>query len=92
MEEIQELYQENYHLQSVSPCINKGDPDKYFEKTESKERVYKLRWNQVGGPEILTIENHQGDGCNIVFNDLHVEFVMADGLDELKWKVEEGEK
>ena len=32
-------------------------------------------WNQVGGPEILTTDNHQGDGCNVLFMDSHVEFV-----------------
>jgi prepilin-type processing-associated H-X9-DG protein len=43
-------------------------------------------WNQFGGPEILTFENHKGKGCNILFNDGHVEFVKPKGLVELKWK------
>jgi len=49
-------------------------------------------WNQVGGPEILTTENHKGKGCNVLFNDYHVEFVKTERLGELKWEVEEGEK
>ena len=49
-------------------------------------------WNQVGGPEILTTENHKGKGCNILFNDSRVEFVKTERLGELKWEVEEGEK
>jgi len=53
------------------------------------EKVYKQRWNQVGGPEILTTENHDGQGCNVVFNDSHVEFVKTDKLGELRWKVNE---
>jgi prepilin-type processing-associated H-X9-DG protein len=43
-------------------------------------------WNQFGGPEILTFENHKGKGCNISFNDFHVEFVKPNQLGELKWK------
>jgi len=42
-------------------------------------------WNQAGGPEILTTENHQDDGCNILFADGHVEFVKTENLDDLKW-------
>ena len=42
-------------------------------------------WNQTGGPEILTTENHNGNGCNVLFNDSHVEFVGADKISGLKW-------
>ena len=42
-------------------------------------------WNQTGGPEILTTENHRGKSCNVLFNDSHVEFVSADRISELKW-------
>jgi prepilin-type processing-associated H-X9-DG protein len=44
-------------------------------------------WNQVGGPEILTVENHQGDGCNVLFVDGHVEWVKAVQLQQLRWTV-----
>ena len=43
-------------------------------------------WNQVGGPEILTTDNHQGEGCNVLFVDTHVEFVTEQGLKNLRWK------
>jgi prepilin-type processing-associated H-X9-DG protein len=43
-------------------------------------------WNQFGGPEILTFENHRGKGCNILFNDGHVEFINPEQVEELKWK------
>jgi len=46
-------------------------------------------WNQYGGPEIMTFENHEGKGCNILFNDGSVKFVMPEEVSELKWKVEE---
>ncbi len=43
-------------------------------------------WNQVGGPEILTTENHNGEGCNVAFIDSHVEFVKTKNIKKLKWK------
>ena len=42
-------------------------------------------WNQFGGAELLTTENHNGDGCNILFNDGSVSFEKTGGLDELMW-------
>ena len=42
-------------------------------------------WNQVGGPELLTTDNHQGDGCNVLFVDCHVRFIKTKDLDKLKW-------
>jgi len=46
----------------------------------------KTGWNQFAGPELLAPENHGGRGCNILFNDGHVDFVETDKLGELKWK------
>ncbi len=43
-------------------------------------------WNQAGGPEILTTDNHQGEGCNVLLVDLNVEFVTEQGLKNLRWK------
>ena len=45
-------------------------------------------WNQTGGPEILTTDNHNGNGCNILFNDGHVEFVRTEDINDLKWTAE----
>ncbi len=45
-------------------------------------------WNQFGGPELLTTENHKGNGCNVLFNDGSIEFVKPERLGELKWEVE----
>jgi hypothetical protein len=44
-------------------------------------------WNQVGGPEILTTEYHQQDGCNVVFVDGQAAFIRPAGLAELRWTV-----
>jgi hypothetical protein len=43
-------------------------------------------WNQHGGPEILTTENHGGKGCNVFFNDGTVRFIPGEELGHLKWK------
>ena len=43
-------------------------------------------WNQLGGPESLTTDNHQGLGCNVLFLDSHVEFVEASQIPKLRWK------
>jgi hypothetical protein len=42
-------------------------------------------WNQVGGPEMLTTDNHQGDGCNVLFIDNSVRFIKTRDLNKLKW-------
>jgi prepilin-type processing-associated H-X9-DG protein len=42
-------------------------------------------WNQSSGPEILTTENHNGQGCNILFIDSHVAFIRTKNLKGLKW-------
>ncbi len=57
----------------------------------SSEKVYRLRWNQCGGPEIITFNNHVGKGCNVLFNDGNVEFIRARDIGKLRWKVEENE-
>jgi hypothetical protein len=46
-------------------------------------------WNQVGGPELLTTDNHKGDGCNVFFADYHAEFVRADQVANLRWDANE---
>jgi len=68
------------------------DYTRRIKKYSKSRKVYKLRWNQFGGPEILTIENHNGQGCFILFNDGRVEFVKPERLGELKWEIEEEEK
>ena len=49
-------------------------------------------WNQVGGPELLTTDNHNGKGCNVLFHDNTVEFVKAEELPKLMWKPEQNIK
>lgn len=42
-------------------------------------------WNQYGGLELLTTENHKRQGCSVLFVDGSIQFVKAEELDELKW-------
>ncbi len=42
-------------------------------------------WNRVGGSELLNMENHDGEGYNVLFNDIHSEFVKTEELGNLKW-------
>jgi prepilin-type processing-associated H-X9-DG protein len=46
-------------------------------------------WNLSGGPELLTLDNHQQEGCNVLFNDGHVEFVKPEDIPKLRWNADE---
>lgn len=69
---------------AINPNAEPNSPDDMVLLFETKGS-----WNQFGGAEILTTENHRGMGCNILFNDTHVEFVKREQLEGLKWKAEE---
>jgi len=43
-------------------------------------------WNQFGGPELVSFDNHRGEGCNILFNNGDINFVTPDEVGKLKWK------
>ena len=45
-------------------------------------------WNQFGGMELVAPQNHRGRGCNVLFNDGHVNFVRTKDLKNLRWKAE----
>ena len=82
---------------AMNPNCEPNSPEDMVLLFETKEG-----WNQSGGPEILTFENHKGKdkssqflgkifkgkGCNVLFNSLHVEFVKPEQISKLKWKAE----
>jgi hypothetical protein len=69
-------YAININLKKLSMSANPGTV-LLFETTPG--------WNQAGGPEMLSTENHQDTGCNVVFIDTHVEFVRTEDLGRLRW-------
>jgi len=42
-------------------------------------------WNQAGGAELLSFENHWGKGAHVMFADGRVEFVGPEEAGELDW-------
>lgn len=42
-------------------------------------------WNQSGGADLLAAGNHGATGCNILFNDLHAEWVRRERFGQLNW-------
>lgn len=48
-------------------------------------------WNQSGGVELLTTDNHKGKGCNVLYVGGYVQFVRSKDIDKLRWKVGLGE-
>jgi prepilin-type processing-associated H-X9-DG protein len=45
-------------------------------------------WQEAGGPEIVTTQNHYKAGCNVAFCDGHVQFVKPVDINDLKWTQE----
>lgn len=63
----------------------------FGDQEEYQNQVYESRWNQVAGPEALSITHHRGHGCNILFGDMHVSFETINRLADLNWGLKEGE-
>jgi prepilin-type processing-associated H-X9-DG protein len=93
------LFETNFGKDPLGRDRTLGDRDWYkslssrsdrsdLKKHKHSEKVYKLRWNQFGGSELLTTDNHKGEGCNVVFVDWHAEFVKAERIPALKWDTE----
>ena len=66
---------------AINPNCEPNSPDDMVLLFETK-----AGWNQQGGPELLTTENHQDKGSNILFNDGTVKFIRTEELQTLKWK------
>lgn len=42
-------------------------------------------WNQFGGAELITVENHKGAGCNVLFNNKLVSWINSEEIPDLNW-------
>jgi prepilin-type processing-associated H-X9-DG protein len=71
-------------IYAINPDCDINSPNNVLLAFETKSG-----WNQHGGPELLTFENHQGKGVHVLFNDGHVEFIKPEDIGKLKWKAEE---
>jgi hypothetical protein len=49
-------------------------------------------WNQYGGRELLTLDNHDGEGCSVLFVDYSISFVQAQEVASLKWGQTDGSR
>ena len=46
-------------------------------------------WNQYGGSELLTFDNHKGKTALVLFNGGWIKFINPERADQLKWKLDE---
>ena len=49
-------------------------------------------WNQFGGPELLTFDNHGGEHCNILFSGGYVLSIQPKDVNDLQWKPDEAQE
>ncbi|MCP4612875.1 MAG: hypothetical protein GY845_29630 [Planctomycetes bacterium] len=96
------LFETNYGKNPLGRDGTLGDREWYksinslserddLKQLKRSEKVYKLRWNQVGGSELLASENHKSKVYSFLFNDGHVESVKAERLGKLNWGTENEE-
>lgn len=75
----------NYAMNKNIEALGTSAPPDMVLVFESKEEGL----NQAGGLELVTIKNHGGDGCNVLFNDGHVEYVKKEDVNNLMWEAEQ---
>jgi prepilin-type processing-associated H-X9-DG protein len=68
---------------AINPNCGPNSPDDVVLLFETKSG-----WNQCGGAELLSAERHGGQGCNVLFNDWHVEYVEKRDFGKLNWGCE----
>jgi hypothetical protein len=69
---------------AINPLCNINCPNDVVLVFETKPG-----WNQHGGPELLSFNNHWGKGANVLFNNGDVEFIKLEDVNKLKWKPDE---
>jgi len=95
-ESFKEIFEfENAHLDETfhcpraesGPCSYAMNPHADPNSAEDVVLLFESNpgWNQYGAPELLATANHDGQGCNVLFVDGHVNFVRADAVNRLNW-------
>lgn len=59
------------------------------EKISNEQKVYKDRWNQHGGKEIIALKHHRQKGSWVMYGNWSREFVNPEDIDNLQWEVNE---
>jgi hypothetical protein len=74
----------------TEPIQNRDGYKEFYalNKKSDNIKVYKKRWNQTGGAEMLTAEHHKGKGSTILFGDMRVEFVEKERFGSLRWTID----
>ena len=74
---------------AINPNCSPNSPNDVVLLFETKDG-----WNQYGGPELLTFDNHKGKGANVLFNNGLVIFIMPEEVEikKLKWKPDEDQE
>ena len=70
-------YNSTYAINPYAEPNSAGDVVLLFETKDG--------WNQFGGPELMSFDNHYRKGCNVLFNDGSVKFISPKKKDKLNW-------
>ncbi len=67
----------------LSPWILESD------QAQNQNQQSEGGWNQKGGPELLTFDNHKGKNAFVLFNDGWIKLINSEEAAQLKWKPDE---
>lgn len=73
----------SYAFNEEAYALGRGVPYSMVLMFESKPG-----WNQIGGQELLNVDNHEGRGACIAYGDYRIEFVSREKLNKLRWDKE----
>lgn len=69
-------------LYAINPNAEPNSPKDVVLLFETKSG-----WNQAGGAELMSFDNHFRKGCNVLFNDGTVKFISPKNKDKLNWGI-----
>jgi hypothetical protein len=72
---------------AINPNCSPNSPNDVVLLFETKDG-----WNQYGGPELLTFDNHKGKNAFVLFNGGFIKFINPEEAGKLKWKPDEAQE